>query len=78
MGTHLIGDRPGAGTVTGLLAQAEDIDANRYFLVRDAVPHIRNQRREGKDKLKGYICLQISAVSIINLIFCCTEPIPTR
>lgn len=39
VGTHLIGDRPGAGTVTGLLAQAEDIDANRYFLVRDAVPH---------------------------------------
>lgn len=38
--THLVvRGRPGAVTAVGLLVQAEDIDSNRYFLVRDAVPH---------------------------------------
>lgn len=32
-------DRPGAVMVAELLVQAEDIDLNRYFLVRDAVTH---------------------------------------
>lgn len=40
MDTHpVVTDRPDAVTVVGLLVQAQDIDSNRYFLVRDTVTH---------------------------------------
>lgn len=40
MDTHpVITARPGALAVLGFLVQAGDIDSDRYFLVRDAVPH---------------------------------------
>lgn len=38
--THLVvRDRPSDTKVAGSLVEAEDVDLNRYFLVRDAVPH---------------------------------------